>query len=194
MFDKLRDKIDDWKVDLRMKKDDAKFLKEDIKAFPWKVVIGSVLLIPLLMWAFLAWFLATDEMVKVTTKETRTIDTVIVQKTAPDGKVMNVSQNVDKNFVYTDKGAFVYEPSWLYLQEEVSDKYGEIEENTYYVLTHYGVRFSFFDWIRWYENIIDYRKPTVEEIREYLQNDPQALMEFEDKIKRYEAMQKAEQK
>lgn len=184
------DKVDDARVEFNMKKDDAKYFKEEAKSFPWKRFFIGLLILPFALWAFIAWFLATDEMVKVTTKETRTIDTVIVERKAPDGSTLNVSENIDVNFVYTDKGAFVYKPSWLYLQEETSDQYAEINEQTYYVLTHYGIRFSFFKFIRIYENIIDYRKPTREEMREYLKDDPEALIDYEDKIKRYEMLSK----
>lgn len=182
MFDKIKDKFQNAKLEVEMKKDDIRFLKEDIQAIPWKKILIGLLTLPFILWAFLAWFLATEEMVKVTKTETRTIDTVVVQKKDPTGKLISVSQNVDKNFVYTDRGAFIYEPTWFYLKEEVSNEYGAIENETYYVLTHYGVRFSFFSYIRWYENIIGYRKPTPDEIREYLQSDPQALAEFESKM------------
>lgn len=194
LFKSLKNKIEDKKDNvtehISNKKDNLEFIKDDIKSFPWKKALICLSFIPFILWASIYWFLSTDEIVKVTTKSSKTIDTVLIQKKSQDGTIVNISKNVDRNFVYTDSGAFIYEPSLFFLQEEVSNKYGAIEEQTYYVLTHYGVRFSFFTFIRLYENIIDYRKATTEEIRSYLKDKPLELLEFEDKMSRLNNIKK----
>lgn len=113
-------------------------------------------MIPLLLWAFIAWALATDEIVTVTGKETKVTDVVIVtKKDKKTGKTVEVPKNVDTYFVYTDKGAFQYRTSWLYLQIEVADSFGRLQEGKTYKFTHYGFRNSLFDW---YENIIGFEE------------------------------------
>lgn len=122
----------------------------------WKKVLATVLIFPVLLWFLVAWTLSTTEIVKVTGKENRIVDVVMVEKRdAKSGKIIQVPKNVDRYMVYTDKGAFEYHETWLYLTWDVADQFGRLQEGKVYKFKHYGVRSQFFDW---YENIIDFEE------------------------------------
>lgn len=127
-----------------------KFLKH------WKKVLATIVVLPFLLWYTLCLTLATTEVVTVTGKENRIVDVIMVEKKdLRSGKVIQVPKNIDRYMVYTDKGAFEYHETWLYLTWDVADQFGKLQEGKTYEFTHYGFRSQFFDW---YENIIDFKE------------------------------------
>lgn len=133
----------------------------------WKKILISIPLFILFLWAAIVWVLKTDEIVTITGKETKVTDVVMVSKVDTNtGETINVPKNIDTYFVYTDKGAFQFKESWFFLQFEVADSFGRLEENKTYKITHYGFRVPIFDW---FENIVDfeeYTEPKTEQVAE----------------------------
>jgi hypothetical protein len=152
----LKERISDWKMNVSFAKDDAVFWKEELTPMIKKNWGKMLMVIPIticLIWASLVWILKTDEIVTVTGKETKMIEVVREEKDPNTNEIKKVKDKVDVYFVYTDKGAFQYHSSWFFLQIEVADSFGRLQENKTYRLTHYGFRNALFDW---YENIVDF--------------------------------------
>lgn len=154
-IDKFTNKVEDKTLDAKMFKEDVGHWFKDVGGFirqTWKFVLIGIPLLFCMLWWSTAWVLKTDEIVKVTDKETKIV-----------GKDKTTGEQNDVYFVYTDKGAFQFHQSTFFLQFEVADRFGKIERDHYYLITHYGFRNSFFDW---YENIVEIKEidPETKEV------------------------------
>lgn len=156
-FDKLRNKTKDGIVSAKMTGDDASFWTgEFLTSFKknWGKMLIAIGVMPFLLWFMIVWFLKTDEILTITGKETKSTGVELVQqKDKKTGKIVEVPRNIDTYFVYTDKGALQFRPSMFFLQWEVADRFGQLQVDKTYKITHYGFRNAWFDW---YENIVDF--------------------------------------
>lgn len=157
LFNTAKEKIEDKTLDAKMAGEDISYWSSEIwtsfKAH-WKKWLIAIGVMPFVLWFLIAWFLKTEEIVVITGKETKSTGVeLVMQKDKKTGKMVEVPRNIDTYFVYTNKGAFQFHPSWFFLQWEVADRFGQLQVNKRYKLVHYGFRNSLFDW---YENIVDY--------------------------------------
>ncbi len=158
MFDKIMKKVSDKKDSVVGFFEDMKFWKKEMTPIfknHWGKMLMVIPTIFLILWASFVWIMKTDEIVVITGKETKVTDVVMVEKKAKNGSIVEVPKNVDTYFVSTDKGAFQYKTSWVFLQIEVADSFGKLQEGKTYRLTHYGFRVPILDW---YENIVDFEQ------------------------------------
>lgn len=113
------------------------FIKEN-----WKKLLTFGLLSVLVLWYLLITVMKTDEVVTIS----------------------HVTPKMDTYFILTDKGAFTFRTSVLFLQPEVANRIGSLHEGKTYKLTHYGVRIPIFNM---YENIIDFELMPSQELPPY---------------------------
>lgn len=157
IFDKLRDKAKGGAISAKMTGDDISFWSgEFFTSFKnhWGKFLIAIGIAPFILWFLIAWFLKTEEILTITSKETKSTGVELVQqKDKKTGKIVEVPRNIDTYFVYTDKGALQFRPSIFFLQWEVADRFGQLQVDKTYKITHYGFRNALFDW---YENIVDF--------------------------------------
>ena len=154
----IAEKIEDKYQDAKLAKDDIVFWWKGIWDFTrnhWKKVLIAIPTLFFLLWWALAWLIQTNEILTITDKETKITGVEIVYKLdKKTGKKVEVQQNTDTYFIYTNKRAFQFHPSKFFLQWEVADRFGQLEVGKTYEITHYGFRVALFDW---YENIVDFK-------------------------------------
>lgn len=152
LIEKAKDKWLDFKI-WRDWLPGMQLLKKCWKKYHWKTLwIIPTLIVTL--WFAVAWLVVEHDRVVVTDKDIKSDGIEIVEVyNKKTGQMESASGNIDRYFIYTDKGPFVIKDNWFFLQWTASDQYGYLMRDKEYDIWHFGIRFPYFG-LNIYENIV----------------------------------------